>query len=219
MRLSAYETYVMYLAIKMHFTQKNYDYIKYRGKVSASPDTFATRRDKYMFQKLSRQHNADEMLGFLVANFIKENVWVGDLLTNEASEIYSEYKYRTQSFTYLFTNEIDNLFSNYEPTIAFKAKRNSLSPFIEYKLSSKISPETFCVLCKTVGLVPYYDKVIGEDDFIWAKLRMLSLKYTPFIEYDASKIKSILKEKIDVYGKEQEKSIASASPREEVQTC
>ena len=55
-----YDAYVKYLAMKSHFTDKKYDYIKYNGKVKAWRTTFETRRDKYFFYKLSKQKNPEE---------------------------------------------------------------------------------------------------------------------------------------------------------------
>ena len=66
-RVEPYDAYVKYLALKSHFSQKNYDYIKYNGKVKAWRTTFETRKDKYFFYKLSKMKDPVE---FLIANFI-----------------------------------------------------------------------------------------------------------------------------------------------------
>ena len=52
--MSPFEAYKLYTAIKNHFTTESYDYFKYNGKVRASEHTFETRKDKYMFYKLSK---------------------------------------------------------------------------------------------------------------------------------------------------------------------
>ena len=38
-----YEVYIKYLALKSHFSDLNYDYSKYNGKVKAWRSTFDTR--------------------------------------------------------------------------------------------------------------------------------------------------------------------------------
>jgi len=51
--VTGFEVYKMYLALKQHFTKDNYDYVKYRGKVTASEKSFEERRDRYFFKKLA----------------------------------------------------------------------------------------------------------------------------------------------------------------------
>ena len=40
-----YEAYVKYLALKSHFSDLNYDFFKYNGKVKAWRSTFDVRKD------------------------------------------------------------------------------------------------------------------------------------------------------------------------------
>ena len=68
-----FEVYKTYLAVKLHFTSKSYDYIKYEGKVNAKLDTFTSRNDRYFFHKLSKRFKEDEILHFFVANFAKDD--------------------------------------------------------------------------------------------------------------------------------------------------
>ena len=87
MRLSAYETYCLYLAIKSHFTTQSYDYHKYQGKVKASKESFDIRKDRFLFQKLSRKYSNDQMNDFLISNCIKGKKWVGEFLDDDAENI------------------------------------------------------------------------------------------------------------------------------------
>ena len=60
------ECYKVYMAIRLHFISKSYDYFKYNGKVKASNDSFYKRRDKYRFDHLCRQYNEKNIMQFLV---------------------------------------------------------------------------------------------------------------------------------------------------------
>ena len=53
--MTPFEVYKTYLALKNHFTQAKYDYNKYCGKVRASLNSFYKRKDRFWFEKLSRQ--------------------------------------------------------------------------------------------------------------------------------------------------------------------
>ena len=42
-----YDAYTLYLGIKLHFTSKDYNFIKYNGKVKADIKSFLKRRINY----------------------------------------------------------------------------------------------------------------------------------------------------------------------------
>ena len=53
--MSAYETYSTYLAMQAHFNRGNYDFFKYNGKMKVKEETFFARKDRYFFEKASRE--------------------------------------------------------------------------------------------------------------------------------------------------------------------
>ena len=53
--MTPFDVYKTYLALKNHFSKPKYDYIKYAGKTRASIEAFNKRKDKYWYEKLSRQ--------------------------------------------------------------------------------------------------------------------------------------------------------------------
>ena len=59
MKVTPIETYKTYISLKNHFTQPKYDYTKYGGKVKASEKAFYKRKDRFWFEKLSRQKSDD----------------------------------------------------------------------------------------------------------------------------------------------------------------
>ena len=58
------DCYRTYLAFKQHFSKVNYDYFKYQGKSKASPEAFYKRKDRYFFEKMSRQKSDQEIKDF-----------------------------------------------------------------------------------------------------------------------------------------------------------
>lgn len=207
MKLTAYETFCLFLALKNHFTQKNYDFIKYHGKVTVSKDSFAMRKDRLQFQRLSRRYHAEELKEFLIANFIKGRVWAVDLLSEEAEEDYAAYMKRKQAISYTFAEDLDKLFSETAPEQVFRVG-NNVPPVLTSFISERISPETFTILDKLTGFTKTFDVKLS-DDFLWQKYQTLPRKLHPFLVYDGNKMKTILKEKLHEYGfsaKGQEKS-------------
>ena len=103
--MTPFESYKLYTAIKNHFTTESYDFFKYNGKVRASESSFETRKDKYMFYKLSKHKDP---LNFLVANLSEnQKLWVGDLFSNDNQTRYNDFIKRRESLTYLFQNDYD----------------------------------------------------------------------------------------------------------------
>jgi hypothetical protein len=200
MRLSAFDTYALYLALKQHFTQDNYDYFKYHGKTRANKESFLHNKGRYQFQKLSRMYSDEEMKDFLVANLLKGKTWVGDFLEDDANDNYLAYLRRKQSLSYVFTNELDEFFGQEPPDVAFKVGEGyrSLPPILNFIMCGAMSPETFVILDRFIGFSPVLDKKLS-DDYLWCKYRTLPQKFHPFLSYDKDKMKNILKEKINEY--------------------
>ena len=216
MRLSAFDTYALYLALKQHFTQDNYDYFKYHGKTRANKESFMQRKDKYQFQKLSRMYSDEEMRDFLVSNLLKNKSWVGDFLEEDANDNYLAFLRRKQSLSYVFSNELDELFAHDPPERAFKVGAGPLHlpPILNFIMCGAMSPETFVILDRFIGFSSVLDKKLA-DDYLWSKYRNLPQKLHPFLSYDKDKMKTILKEKLHEYRLPSERHEASRAPQEE----
>jgi hypothetical protein len=82
---SGLAVYMMYNALRLHFTTDSYDYFKYNGKTNTTKESFLTHKNKYAFYRLSRKHTLEDARDFFVANFlVNDSKWVGELLTEEA---------------------------------------------------------------------------------------------------------------------------------------
>ena len=85
--LDAVWCYKTYLAMKQHFTKDKYDYHKYCGRIVTTPAAFNKRKDRYFFERMSRQKNDREIEDFFVANFVScddpQRLWIGDIIREE----------------------------------------------------------------------------------------------------------------------------------------
>ena len=94
--------YKLYLAVRNHFTS-SYDFFKYNGKVNAKEESFLKRKDKFFFAKLQRKYNDDQLRDLFVSNFADgEDFWIGNVLTQKAEAVYSEWKARQIKLSYIF---------------------------------------------------------------------------------------------------------------------
>ena len=190
--MTPYEAYQMFLGIKMHFTQPSYDYFRYNGRVNATIDSFNRRRDKYQFAKLGRHKDPYH---YLIAQYSSGNFtgWVGDLFTEEAEREYRAYLARRQSLTYNFKSDLGIIGENF--VSKFKVKDGQHPEALVMFRRGDISIETLAILNKLLKFFPFWDTRI-DDTIIWPSTRDRVIKYTPFIEYDKVKIKSLIQDRM-----------------------
>jgi hypothetical protein len=196
--MTGYEAFCLYTSLKLHFNSDSYDYFKYHGKVSTSIEAFENRKDKWHFYKLSRRFaNVDICRDFLVANLVhNQDVWVGHLLTNESDEEYRKRQKIIQSLTYTFTNEIESLMSHDKPNDLFMSHDGEYPELLIKLLHEEISLETVCILNKVLEFLPSWDRKIG-DTIHYPNVSKKIKKYTPFIPFEPTKYKLILKKEYD----------------------
>lgn len=187
--MNGYEAYKEYLALKQHFTKPTYDYIKYNGKVRSNQDSFNKRKDKVFFDKLAKHENVHN---FLIANLVKDpKVWIKELAYSEnAEQIYLEWKKRQQSLSYLFKTELGKLDEEFNSN--FKMTKNESHPLLfRLYLAEVVSLETLCILLEITKAKKYWDQAM-EYDPIYESLKLSIEKYTPFINFDRDKFKKIV---------------------------
>jgi len=194
--MDEFSVYKMYIALKLHFTTDNYDVIAQKGKVRASRQAFAKRKDLYSIKKVSKTYSDEEVANFLIANFTSGDRW-GGLFDSEASERYQEWKKRTESLTYIFTNDLDTLMlelekENISIEDAFKITKSQHPYIIKAFLRKTITLETLVILEKIFPFVGYFDKNIG-DDVMWPDISRLIRKYKPFLRFDKEKYNGIFR--------------------------
>jgi hypothetical protein len=177
--MNPFEVYQNYLALKLHFTT-DYDFFKYNGKVSASINSFEKRKDKYQFLKLSKKLSDDQILEFLISNFIINKTWIGDF--DKAS--WRDHQKTIQSLQYVFKNDLEILLTPVENfDILFNSDEGKHPRLIKAYLGKKISLETLVILEKVLQYRTRFDEQINEK-FIWPKLSKLIDDYDPFLKVD-----------------------------------
>ena len=193
--MEAIDAYKTYLALKNHFMQDSYDYFKYNKKVNVTYDSFLKRKDKIFFAKLGNRK--DKYLeDFLIANFLYDpKMWVGELLSDDCEERYTQWKKKQESLSYLFKNEIDfaSGWKSDELNDFFDAKQNGdHPPIIKKYLRGEISLETLAILNSLLHFVKRYDTMITDP--IYREVSKLCKKYQPFLKYDTAKMKKTLRD-------------------------
>jgi hypothetical protein len=194
--MTGYEAFTLYHTLKLHFTS-TYDYFKYNGKCNIGVTSFENRKDKYYFYKLSRKYpNKEELINFLVANFLEDSkVWVGNLLQEESDIIYKARQKVIQSLSYTFENECRDIFGSTTNPNEVLVTNGDYPVLLTMALRKEISAETVIILNKILGFLPIWDEKI-TDTIRWPDYRDRINKYASFLSLDVVKYKLILKKVI-----------------------
>ena len=192
--MTGYEAYELFQALKRHFTQEKFDFFKYRGHINTSKEAFENRKDKWHFYKLSRKFGTkQELTDFLIANFLdNENIWVNNLLVEEADIRYIEYKKVMQSLAYTFENDCISLFEDCKEPNDLLVTKGDYPILLTKALRKEIHIQTLVLLNNILGFVPMWSKTI-TDTIRWPNYHMKMIKIASFLPQDSVRYKLILK--------------------------
>jgi len=188
---TGYGAYLLFLALKTHFTKPNYDFFRMNGKLRATKESYQKRNDKFFFEKLAKEYNATELRDFYIANLLEEKQYITELLDDNSKQTYTDYLRRRQSLSYNYTNDLARTFTKglREP---FIVSDNAYPSIVLLFLRREVSLETMVIVDDFLGYTDKFNKYYG-DDIIWCKVSKKISKYRPFLQYDKAKMKDILK--------------------------
>ena len=189
-----FDAYRCYLSLKNHFTKDHYDYHKYRGKTRATVQAFYKRKDRFWFEKFARQKNDKEVEEFFVSNFIYSTdpatMWIGEMI-KEGEGRYQEWKKKNQSLSYIFKEEVENVFDEQKVDDAFDCSKGH-PPILKSYLGGDTSLETMVICDIIFGYGKDFDKRLNDP--VWETVSRKIKKYKPFININVPRYKKILKE-------------------------
>jgi len=185
-----FDSYQLYLGIKLHFNSESYDFIKYNGKVKADLPSFLKRNDRFHFGKLSRLYK-DELLDFYVANLSLKDKWVGDLLDNESKKVYLDWKKRNQKLTYQFEQDVMKLLEKKTIHEVLTVKNGQHPHLLKQFLGKKISLETMCILDEITEYSKKWNELISETLIYPETINKIN-KYKSFISFNKNTYKQKL---------------------------
>jgi len=176
------DVYLMYCAMKAHFSKSNYDFHKYGGKTKVSRDSFWKRKDKYFFVKLAKKlDDHDSIQDYLISNFVKDHK---GYIANFNDENYKVWKDKKTDFYNVFFNELKPLVKNFEPL--FQTKNNNHPKLLKEFLGDRVSLETLIILDEIVSFSKNWDKELKED-IVWPDLKKMMKNYKGFLTFDRNR--------------------------------
>ena len=114
---------------------------------------------------------------------------------------YARWQKRIESLSYVFESDVDTLFDFIEEKKIkfddlFKVKEGQHPPLVKLYLANKVTIETMLILDELLNYTKRFNKTIKEK-VIWPKKYKLMMNYKPFLKYNSTKMKMIIKEKIN----------------------
>jgi hypothetical protein len=192
--LNGYDLYCTYQAIKLHFTSESYNFFHYDGKTRVSIDAFQKRRDKFLFHRLARKYRDDEMVPFLVANFVhSDDNWTKSLLEDEAEETYKDWKRTTDSMRKIYVEDLQKIATKETFNDLFKVEDGQFPKLLVTFLQKDVTIETMVILNNIFDFIRIWDKKIS-DDIIYPKVSRKIRKYGAFLAVNVDKYKILTKE-------------------------
>lgn len=173
------DVYLMYCAMKAHFSREDYDYHKYGGKTKVSRESYWKRKDRYYFARIANKY--DEPQDYFLSNFIKDKK---GYIANFNDENYQSWKLKRQGFFDMFAVELTPHIKNLNPL--FKVENNQHPKLLKEYLGGRISLETLIILDELVQYTKDWDKKLG-DDIVWKDLGFFLKKYKGFLTINAEK--------------------------------
>ncbi|NDH81625.1 MAG: hypothetical protein EBY68_06690 [Actinobacteria bacterium] len=192
--MNGYDLYCTYQAIKLHFSSESYNFFHYDGKTRVSIDAFQKRRDKFLFHRLARKYRDDEMVPFLVANFVhSDDNWTKSLLEEEAEQTYREWKRRTDSMSKIYTDDLQKIATKDNFNDLFKVEDGQFPKLLVLFMQNDVTLETMVILNNIFDFIKIWDKKIS-DDIIYPKVSRKIRKYGSFLNVNVDKYKTLTKE-------------------------
>ena len=197
------DVYRTYLSVRNHFTNDNYNFFKFGGKTKASSSAFEKRRDRYIFDKVSKDYKDDEVALLFVSNFVaKEKFWIGNALSEESRNIYTMWRKKIQSLSYIFENDVKVIIDEINDReidfdSVFKIQDGQHPIILRLTLADRVSLESFLILNKILDFFPQFNRRI-EETIIWPDYYKKCVKYEPFVKVDMTRFKFILKKQLNL---------------------
>jgi hypothetical protein len=191
--MDPYQVYRLYLALRLHFTNENYDITKTKGGVRPSKQAFLKRKDLFAIRKLAETKSRQEIIDFLVSNFVSGNRW-GGVFDSESVEVYTQWTYKMQKLTYQFTQDLYAMHADGDPLQSVDGQHPSI---FKLYMGGKISLESIAILDK---IIKFTSRDYGSlsDDFMWKDFVHLVKKYRPFVKIDKEKFTHLYQKEIGV---------------------
>ena len=192
------DVYRTYLAFKQHFSNPNFDFFQYDGKVKAKEETYQQRSDFWFFETIARKLTDQEVKEYMLASFISaedpSKVWIGDI-KRSGKDRWLVWQKLQSSLTYTVQQDLINLHHflesrDYTFNNLFETSEGH-PPLLKQYFKKTITLETLVILDIILGFGVHWDSQLRDP--LWEQLSFKIKKYKPFLSINTNHYKELLK--------------------------
>jgi len=201
MMLPGWRAYRAYLAVKLHFTDgARYDFFEMRGGITATEESYAKRKDRWMFAKLDKEYpEYHDLLLFLAINFFEEpKTYIKRLISPGSAKRYNDFVTYQQSLTYNFGKELVNVLRECSDDIDIFSNLFANGPgthpaIFQMLVRKEVTPWFFILIDGVTGFV---DDLNIQDPVLWQPTINHLRKFKPFMTIDWDAIIKVLQREV-----------------------
>jgi len=194
-----HQVYQTYLAFKQHFSNPNFDFFQYDGKVKAKEETYQQRSDFWFFETLAKKLTDQEVKEYMLASFVSSQdpskVWIGDIKRN-GRDLWMVWQKQQSSLTYTFQQDCERLASFMEKKqcsfINLFEALDGHPPSLRLHIKQQVSLDTLIILDMVLGFMVHWDRQLKDP--LWEQLSFKIKKYKPFLSINTLKYRGLVKQ-------------------------
>lgn len=184
--LNPFELFRLERALRLHFTTPEYDYFKYAGRATgARVVEFNNRRDRSLFEALSRKDHPGERLLAVISDDPSRNI--ADVLTSEGMSKYDAFRKRRDALSYSIKQDLRKL--NLPEDL--EVEDGSYPTALRLLIKDEVMKETLLAIdLKRPFLKEWLHSI--KDPILWPDLFMKLKKYSSFVRADFDKYDALV---------------------------
>lgn len=193
--MDAVRLYEVFNAMRIHWNQKNYDFIKFKGRVkNLDKITLDNSKDKSIYYQVAKNYkNEKDFVLIILPLFLEDQgLHISTLLGKErCANSANEWYRKIQTMPTWFAKDCDEI-NKYIAKNGLKHQQFFLGNYIlDFLLYDKINMETFIILNKFIFFLTKNKK----DSIIYRQMYDFTVeKYSPFIQVDLEKYRARFEE-------------------------
>ncbi len=199
MIVHGFDVYRTYLAFKQHFSNPNFDFFQYDGKVRAKETTYQQRSDFWFFETIAKKLTAQEVNEYMLASFVSSEdptkVWIGDI-KRDGHNLWLVWQKQQSCLSYTFEQDCKRLVDFMEEKQCsfndlFKTMDGHPTSLKLY-IKRQLCLETLIILDMVLGFVVHWDRQLIDP--LWEQTSFKIKKYKPFLSINTMKYRKLIKE-------------------------
>ena len=191
--MDGYKAWKLYMAVKLHFTTNKFNVFNNRGHVKGARETFYSRNDRFIFERLSRKFATEkDIIQYFVANFAYGNdaVVYSD---NESDSNLTLWMKRKQSISQVFENDLHTIVLHIEKENLSKANifnfnGSNLPEILKLFLGGYVAIETMVILDSFTN---YLATWCNNLNLLWEEDCRRIEKCKGFVKFDSDRLTNV----------------------------